>query len=71
MENTGFATFSPFTNKMNTPENIANYYADLQQQTGVNLLSNNSNPFMENYLGIKPINEVSTTIESPKKGITD
>ena len=72
MENLGFASFTPFTQKINSPENIAKYFANVQQNTGINLLQDNSNPFMDNYLGIKPQENVSVVSEgTAKKSITD
>lgn len=70
---TGFASFTPFTQKVNSPENIAEYFANVQQNTGINLLQDNSNPFMNNYLGIKPQENVSvvSSDKTPKKSITD
>jgi len=56
--------FHPFTSNINQPENIINYFNNIQSQTGLNLLGEQSNAFMDKYLNVEAKKEDITT---PKK----
>lgn len=58
------ATFQPFTSNINQPENIINYFNNIQSQTGLDLLGEQSNSFMDKYLNPET---KKTDIVTPKK----
>jgi len=59
-------TFRPFTSNINQPENIINYFDNIQFQTGLNLLGKQSNSFMDKYLNVEAKKEDITIPKEDK-----
>lgn len=72
-DNQKLASFKPFNAEINKPSNIINYFENLKNETGINLLDEQNNIFLDNYLN-KDITEptkLTTTPQKDKKSIYD